>query len=571
MTARLITSLVLLAGALSACSDSAPAPSANAAAQAELAAHSAEFRRELIHVTEGVHVAVGFGLANSILLEGGDGIVVVDTLETREQAAEALAAFRTVTDKPLAAIVYTHNHVDHIFGAGAFDPDGQVPVYAHRSTARYIHDIVNVIRPVMAVRSARMFGSHLEGRALENAGIGPFLGINAERHVDLRLPTETVDRQRVVQVAGLTLELHHAPGETDDQLFVWLPQQRTLLPGDNFYRAFPNLYTLRGTHPRDVDQWVASIDHMLEFPIEHLVPSHGRPLHGAEAIRSALTDYRDAMQYVHDQTVYWMNRGLTPERIVEQVQLPPQLAASPYLQPFYGQVDWSVRAIFDGYLGWFSGDATDLAPLPPAERAALLAQLAERDTPLKQALGDAIAAQQWSWALQLARALNDLNQQDQQVRSWHAHALTRLGEQSQNANARHYYLTQAEEVLNGLQPGVRTPVEAATVHSIPLAQLFTSMRVSLNAERAGQRQLTVAFEFTDSGEAWHLTLRNGVLVVKEGRTERADIRLALPAWLWKEVSAQLRNPGVAFLRSDVRLQGSLAELVGFLRLFDPMQ
>ena len=112
----------------------------------------------------------------------------------------------------------------------------------------------------------------------------------------------------------MKLELVHAPGETNDQLFVWLPEKRVLLPGDNFYRAFPNLDTIRGTLYRDVLQWVESLDRMRERRPEHLVPSHTRPLSGADAIHAALTDYRDAIQFVHDQTIRGINRGHERDR-----------------------------------------------------------------------------------------------------------------------------------------------------------------------------------------------------------------------------------------------------------------
>jgi glyoxylase-like metal-dependent hydrolase (beta-lactamase superfamily II) len=53
-----------------------------------------------------------------------------------------------------------------------------------------------------------------------------------------------------VQVGGVRIELVEAHGETHDQLFVWLPDKSVLLPGDNYYHSFPNLYSIRGTSPR---------------------------------------------------------------------------------------------------------------------------------------------------------------------------------------------------------------------------------------------------------------------------------------------------------------------------------
>ena len=139
-----------------------------------LKAHSAEFERKVYQVTEGVWSAVGFGLANSILIEGDDGVIIVDVMESRENAEAVMAEFRKITDKPVKALIYTHNHADHVFGGLGFVPDGDIDVYAHSTTNYYIDRIINQIRPVITNRSGRMFGNLLEkgDDGLVNAGIG---------------------------------------------------------------------------------------------------------------------------------------------------------------------------------------------------------------------------------------------------------------------------------------------------------------------------------------------------------------------------------------------------------------
>ena len=54
-------------------------------------------------------------------------------------------------------------------------------------------------------------------------------------------PTKTFSKTLSLSLAGLELELIHAPGETDDQIIVWYPEKRVLFPADNIYKAFPNL------------------------------------------------------------------------------------------------------------------------------------------------------------------------------------------------------------------------------------------------------------------------------------------------------------------------------------------
>ena len=169
--------------------------------------------------------------------------------------------------------------------------------------------------------------------------------------------------------SGLNVQFIHIPGETDDHIGVWLPDRRIFLCGDDIYKAFPNLYAIRGTPTRDTLQWVDSLDVIIDLHADILVPSHSRPIIGREKIREALTLYRDAIQFVHDQTVRYMNRGMLPQDIAQKIKLPPRLAQHPYLKEFYGTVAWSSRAVFNHYMGWFSGRAADLNPLLPLERA----------------------------------------------------------------------------------------------------------------------------------------------------------------------------------------------------------
>lgn len=71
-----------------------------------------------MQVTDGVYVAIGFALANSILIDGPEGLIVVDTTESPEAAATIYEEFRRrVPNKSVKAIVYTHNHPDHLLGA----------------------------------------------------------------------------------------------------------------------------------------------------------------------------------------------------------------------------------------------------------------------------------------------------------------------------------------------------------------------------------------------------------------------------------------------------------------------
>jgi alkyl sulfatase BDS1-like metallo-beta-lactamase superfamily hydrolase len=167
----------------------------------------------------------------------------------------------------------------------------------------------------------------------------------------------------------LNLTFYHVPGETEDHIAIWVPAQKALMIGDNLYKMFPNLYAIRGTPVRDPLKWCNSLRKLRKIGAEYLIPSHGPIMSGQQAIFDLLTSYSAAIQYVHDQTVHCMNQFMHPDEIARSLQLPPSLASNPYLRQQYGRVDWSSKAVYQRYVGWFSGDAVELLPVTPAERA----------------------------------------------------------------------------------------------------------------------------------------------------------------------------------------------------------
>ena len=121
-----------------------------------------------------------------------------------------------------------------------------------------------------------------------------------------------------------------------------------------------------------------------------LVPSHSRPVIWKDNVYDALTDYRDAIQFVHDQTVRYINKGLLPDEIVARINLPPHLRSSPYLQEFYGSVSSYVRSIFSGYIGWFNGNISSMHPISAEDKEEKMMELARRKTELHEAANIAV-------------------------------------------------------------------------------------------------------------------------------------------------------------------------------------
>jgi len=528
--------------------------------------HSLEFEQQVINVTDGVYVAIGYGLANSIMIEGEDGVIIIDVMESVQAGEKVKAAFNSITDKPVKAIIYTHNHTDHIFGATAF-ADSTTDVYAQELMPYYLDRLVTVVRPIIEKRSYRMFGTYLQEDVLVNCGIGKKLMFDEGAELGVIRPNIVFKDSLEVNISGITLKMVHAPGETDDQLFIWLPDKKVLLCADNFYRSFPNLYTIRGTPHRDVNQWKESLDKMRYLQAEYLVPGHTKPIVGKDTIFKVLTDYRDAIQFVHDQTVRGMNMGMTPDELVSFVQLPDHLSQSPYLQEFYGTVEWSVRAIFDGYLGWFDGKPESLFPVSPEERAAKLAALAGGIENLEKEMNRALADEEYNWALEVAGYIKALAPENQAASEAGQMALTRLGESESNANARHYFLSRALEE-KGLEYKTLVTPSIEMVHKTPMRAIFDALATRLNPGKTSGVHKLVVFQFPDSEEVFSVFVRKGIAEVQPFQLGEADIVITVKSRVWKEIAAEMRSPLESYLNGDIKISGGKIELIRFLSWFD---
>lgn len=424
----------------------------------KLHARNAEFTPEVISLTKNVHVATGYDVSNIIMVEGETGVVMIDAGMIPREVKKMLAAFKEISSKPVVGIIFTHGHGDHTRGAGLFMDNENIQVWARENYGS------ESLSPHLAgyknPRAINQAGILLPPSSRINQGIAP-TRYGTPDGQPLKLPepgqpapprpafkevepthTFSGDVQKL-NLGGINLELHKAPGETGDGLFVWLPDEKVLCAGDNFYKSWPNLYAIRGTTYRNVLAWSESLTHMLTFETDHLVGGHTRPVSGAAEVKEVLTNYRDAVKFVFDKTIEGMNKGMNPDELVEYVQLPDHLRGLDYLHGYYGRVDWSVRSIHNGYLGWFDGNPTNLIPFSKKVEAEKLVGLMGGYEKVLNAAAQALIDDDFQLASQLSDYLIALDPKDAQPLKVKKSAMTGLANHVDNALARNYYLTVA--------------------------------------------------------------------------------------------------------------------------------
>ena len=535
----------------------------------KLIQHSKEFDRQVLtYDTPGgaIHFAIGFGIANSIMVEGKEGNIIIDASDSVFEAEKIYSLFSKKNSNPIKAIIYTHNHGDHTFGTAFYvnNQDERPQIIAHEDTDYYVQRIMGILNPIITERSNRMFGTLLSEEDLINVGIGPSLNV-AKSPTGYIRPDVIFNDNLELNIAGIKIELFHAPGETNDQLFVWLPDHKALLPGDNVYKTFPNLYTIRGTTHRDVIGWVNSIDHMKTFDAEFLFPSHTKPIIGKKEIKEILTIYRDAIQYIHDQTIRLMNEGLYPDQIAELIKLPEHIAKSPYLYEFYGTVRWSVKSIFNGYLGWFNGNPSELDPLSRKERAIRISKLAGGDQMLLEQLYSAVKKEDMQWALELSDHLITLDYYVDEVKDLRKKALIYEGSRSSNPNKRNYFLTSALELNEDFESNILIERTEELLEQISINTLFNVLSVRFNPELTNE-ELTACFDFS-SGITKNIDIRNDVAVVSDIKKKECDLYIKTDEIEFKKILVGFESPVSSLASGKIEVIGGSTLFLKFLSMF----
>ena len=337
---------------------------------------------EAERVQDGIHRATGVG--NTYLVRTAAGSLLFDTgLST--QAAKQKRLLQAAAPGPVTHIVLSHSHADHIGGVKfwrAEFPEAQIITHAKfRRGQRYL----KALEPYFWSRN-RLLYPFMPATPPED-GFTAYGGVQPD--VEVADGTEYAFTLGGVRFAALP-----TPGaEGEDNLVLWMPEQKALFSGDFFGPLFPmtpNLFTLRGEKFRDPTAYVASLDRLIALRPRIILPSHFDPVMGEKKLVADMQAMRDATAYIHDQTIAGMNAGKSLWTLMREIQLPPELA----LSQGHGKVSWNVRSIWEHYSTWFRfASTTELYPVPVRDLYPDLAELSGGAGPLlaraQQRLADA--------------------------------------------------------------------------------------------------------------------------------------------------------------------------------------
>src|SRR4030088_2984951 len=414
----------------------------------------------LFEVVPGVYQVRGLDIANMTLIEGDTGVIVVDTLTSIEGARAAMELyFQHRGRRPVAAVIFTHTHIDHWGGArGVLDDaalmKGSIPIIAPNLFMEHAVSENIIAGPAMLRRAQYQFGPFLAKgpRGQVDCGLGKSMAAGA---VALLRPTDLIMATGDTRsIDGIEFEFQMAPNsEAPAEMHFFIARYRLLNLAENCTHNFHNLLPFRGADVRDALAWSKYLGEALQMwggKAEAMCGQHHWPVGGKERIDAMIRQQRDLYKFAHDQTIRLMNHGLTGAEIAAGIKLPGSLDGALHGRSEHGHIRHNVKAIYQKYLGWYDANPANLDPLPPGDGARKYVEyMGGADAILARALKD-FGNGEFRFVAQAVSHLVFAEPDNQAARTLLADTFEQLGYTAESATWRNAYLFGAQELRLGM-------------------------------------------------------------------------------------------------------------------------
>lgn len=537
----------------------------------------------LFQVTDGVYQIRNLDLSNMTIMEGKEGITVIDPLVSAETAKVGMDLYyKNRGKRPVVAVIYTHSHVDHYGGVrGVIDDadvkSGKVKVYA---PAGFMKEAVSeniMAGNAMSRRASYMYGNLLKPDAKGQVGAG--LGTTTSAGtVTLIEPTNYITHTGQKEVIdGLTYDFMMAPGSEAPSEMLWYVEEKGMIEAaEDVTHTLHNTYSLRGAKIRDPLAWSKYINDIISRwggKANIIIAQHHWPTWGNENVVKLMKSQRDMYRYINDQTLRMANQGLTRDEIAANFKLPSGLEKSWASRGYYGSVSHDVKATYVFYLGWFNGNPATLNELPPVDAAKKYVDyMGGADAIMQKAKTD-YAQGNYRWVAQVTNNIVFADPSNKEARNLEADALEQMGYQAESGPWRNFYLTGAQELRNGVVKGA-TPNTASpdTVKAMSPEMFFDYLAVHINGEKAANAQAVFNVDLGADGGKYKLELENGVLNHSaDAQASNADASITLNRATLNKIILKEESLKQAEEKGDVQISGNhakLDEFLGYLDSFD---
>jgi alkyl sulfatase BDS1-like metallo-beta-lactamase superfamily hydrolase len=534
----------------------------------------------LFKVTDGIYQIRGFDLSNMTIVEGKGGLVVIDPLISPETAKAGMDLyFQHRPKKPVAAVVYTHSHVDHYGGvkgvvSQADVKAGKVKIIAPEG---FLEEAVkeNVFAGnAMSRRAIYMYGALLpkNEKGQVDGGLGKTTSIGTP---GLIAPTDTIKKTGETRtVGGVQMVFQMAPGtEAPAEFLIYFPQMKALDTAEDATHTLHNLYTLRGAQVRDANKWWKTLDETIALfggKTDVVFAQHHWPKWGQAQIVPYLEKQRDLYKYIHDQSLRLANQGYTMIEIAEQLELPPSLAQEWAARGYYGTVNHDAKAVYQRYLGWYDGNPANLYALPPEEAGKRYVEFMGGAPAVIQKARDSYAKGDYRWVAEVMKQVVFADPNNQEARNLEADALEQLGYQAESGPWRNVFLMGAYELRNGVPKALGAQTASPdTIAAMTNEMLIDYMGVQLNGPKAAGKTITLNWTQPDTKATFVLKVDNAVLHYKQGAPDpKADATLTMPRERYNAILLGTTTLDAETKAGHAKVTGNAAQLTEFLGMLD---
>ncbi|HDZ8926071.1 TPA: MBL fold metallo-hydrolase [Aeromonas dhakensis] len=534
----------------------------------------------LFKVTDKIYQIRGFDLSNITFIQGDKGWIVFDPLISPQTAKAALAFInKTLGERPVTAVVYSHSHVDHYGGAaGLFNsPDevkkNGVQIIAPEGFTEHAVSENVIAGNAMARRAVYMYGALLPRNA--QGGVNGGLGQTVSAGVpSLLLPTRFITKSgEEVTLDGVRMIFQMTPGtEAPAEMNTWFPDSKALWMAENTTNTMHNILTLRGAQVRDALKWSSYLNETIETwgdQAQVKFQSHHWPRWGNASIVDYFKKQRDLYKYIHDQSVRLMNMGYTGEEISEKIALPPELNDFWPNRGYYGTLRHNSRAVYQRYMGWYSGNPSDLDNLPPEMVGPKYVEFMGGEQALLKKAKASFDKGEYRWVAEVLKHLVFANPNNQEGKLLLADALEQLGYQAESGPWRSVYLQGAYELRNGVPTaGGTVTASPDTIRAMSPSMLFDYLAVRINPEKAAGKKMVINMDFTDIGEKHTLSLENAVLNHTTHYAAKPDVTLTLSKQTLDDIQLGQGTLEQKIASGEIKVQGNQQTFSDFVGLLD---
>lgn len=534
----------------------------------------------LFKVTDKIYQIRGFDLSNITFIQGDKGWIVFDPLISPQTAKAALAFInKTLGERPVSAVVYSHSHVDHYGGAaGLFNsPDevkkNGVQIIAPEGFTEHAVSENVIAGNAMARRAVYMYGALLPRNAQGsvNGGLGQTTSTGVP---SLLLPTRFITKTgEEVTLDGVRMVFQMTPGtEAPAEMNTWFPDSKALWMAENTTNTMHNILTLRGAQVRDALKWSSYLNETIETwgdQAQVKFQSHHWPRWGNASIVDYFKKQRDLYKYIHDQSVRLMNMGYTGEEISEKIALPPELNDFWPNRGYYGTLRHNSRAVYQRYMGWYSGNPSDLDNLPPEMVGPKYVEFMGGEQALLKKAKASFDKGEYRWVAEVLKHLVFANPNNQEGKLLLADALEQLGYQAESGPWRSVYLQGAYELRNGVPTsGATVTASPDTIRAMSPSMLFDYLAVRINPEKAAGKKMVINMDFTDIGEKHTLSLENAVLNHTTRYAAKPDVTLTLSKQTLDDIQLGQGTLEQKIASGEIKVQGNQQTFSDFVGLLD---